>query len=64
MTDKTPKIPTKEGLKQARELVRKQREKQPSERLIRIVDEVTRENVPDVSERDIAAKPTEKSSPL
>ncbi len=60
MKDIKPKLPTKEGLKQAQDLFKKRREKKPSERLIRIIDEVTREKSPDASEKDIAAKPTEK----
>ncbi len=62
MENSNPKLPTKEGLKRAQEIAKIRREKQPSDRLVQIIDEVTREKSPNVSEKDIAAKSTEKDS--
>ena len=49
------KIPTKDGLANAREKLKNMRRKEPSPDLIRIIDEVTQDEAP--KKEDIAAYP-------
>ena len=60
MADENPKLPTKDGLKRVQESIQKRREKLPSDRLVQIIDEVTREKFPEEPEKDIAAKTPQK----
>ena len=60
MADETPKLPTKEGLKRIQDSIQKRREKIPSDRLVKSIDEITREKFPEVLEKDIAAKTPQK----
>lgn len=64
MADENPKLPTKEGLKRVRDSIQKRREKPPSDRLVQIIDEVTREKSTEVVEKDIAAKSTSKEQTI
>ena len=63
MKEEKPKLPTKDGLKRAQERTRDWLRKQPSDNLVRIIDEVTRNNEQEKESDDvgIAAKPTDRT---
>jgi len=50
------KIPTKEGLAEARKKLKEMRRKEPSPELVKIIEEVT-EKQDKADDRDIAARP-------
>lgn len=56
MKEEKLKIPTKEGLKRIRARIKKRTNKQPSDALVRIIDEVTQNNEKS-TDFNIAARP-------